>query len=70
MILKFALSTKAIIMSSNVLKISICLVCMLVFLTIGLVSKNIIISYMNTIIVIVIGSFVYKNFSMNENKDS
>lgn len=70
MILKFALSTKAIIMSSNVLKISICLVCMLVFLTIGFVSNNIIISYMNTIIVIVIGSFVYKNFSMNENKDS
>lgn len=57
-------------MNSNVLKISICLVCMLVFLTIGFVSKNIIISYMNTIITIVIGAFVYKNFSMKETKDS
>lgn len=57
-------------MSSNVLKISICLVSMLLFLTIGFVSENIIISYMNTIIVIVIGAFAYKNFSMKETKDS
>ena len=57
-------------MNSNVLKISICLVCMLVFLTIAFVTKNIILSYINTIIAIVIGSLVYKNFAMNDNKNA
>jgi hypothetical protein len=57
-------------MNSNVLKISICLVCMLVFLTIAFVTKNIILSYINTIIAIVIGALVYKNFAMNDNKNA
>jgi len=57
-------------MSSNVMKISICLACMIVFLIIAFVSKNIILSYINTIIVIIIGVFVYKNFALNENKNS
>jgi hypothetical protein len=70
MILKFALSTKAKSMSSNVMKISICLACMIVFLVMAFVSKNIILSYINTIIVIIIGVFVHKNFALNENKNS
>ena len=57
-------------MSSNVMKICICLACMLIFLIIGFISENIIISYINTIIVILIGSLVYKNFAINENKNS
>jgi hypothetical protein len=57
-------------MNSNVLKISICFICMLVFLVIAFVTKNIIFSYINTIIVIVIGLLVYKNFGMNEKNNS
>ena len=50
-------------MSSNVMKIGISFACMILCLTIAFLTNDIILSYLNTIIVILIGLFVFKNNS-------